>query len=152
MLKFECGKAPPESRIQNWVDQFEKYGTVENLNASSKNHQSHSGRSRKRKAELVESVTLLTHRAFRTLPESLSHIFYQLSCSLLGTSRVAFTVLTGSVEVLHCPILLLGCPEKRTAEVVENVRETFRESPKSYFQIARLFASWNVPSGFEGSN
>ena len=54
--QFECEKASSKSRIQNWVDHFEKYETVENLNAASKNRPSHSGRPKKRKAELVESV------------------------------------------------------------------------------------------------
>uniref|UniRef100_H2Z2Y6 DUF4817 domain-containing protein n=1 Tax=Ciona savignyi TaxID=51511 RepID=H2Z2Y6_CIOSA len=48
--------APSKSRIQNWVDHFEKYGTVENLNAASENHPSNSGRPKKRTAELIESV------------------------------------------------------------------------------------------------
>ena len=56
MRQFECEKAPSKSRIQNWVDHFEKYGTVENLNAASENRPSHSGRPKKRTAELVESV------------------------------------------------------------------------------------------------
>ena len=56
MHQFECEKAPSKSRIQNWVDQFEKYGTVENLNAANENRPSHSGRPKKRTAELVESV------------------------------------------------------------------------------------------------
>ena len=54
----------------------------------------------------TEGLTLLTHRAFRTLLERLFHTFDQLACWLLGTPRVAWTVLTGSVEVLHSPILL----------------------------------------------
>ena len=56
MHQFECEKAPSKSRIQNWVDHFEKYGTVENLNAASENRPGHSGRPKKRTAELVESV------------------------------------------------------------------------------------------------
>ena len=56
MHQFECEKAPSKSRIQNWVDHFEKYGTVENLNAASENRPNHSGRPKKRRAELVESV------------------------------------------------------------------------------------------------
>ena len=56
MRQFECGKAPSKIRIQSWVDHFEKYGTVKNLNAASENRQSHSGRPKKRTAELVESV------------------------------------------------------------------------------------------------
>ena len=56
MPQFKCEKAPSKSRIQNWVDQFEKYGTVENLNAASENSPSHSGRPKKRTAELIESV------------------------------------------------------------------------------------------------
>ena len=55
--QFECEKAPSKSRIQNWVDHFEKYGTVENLNATSENRPSHSGRPKKRTAKLVESVS-----------------------------------------------------------------------------------------------
>ena len=54
--QFECGKAPSKSRIQDWVDHFKNYGTVENLNAASDNRPSHSGHPRKRTAELVESV------------------------------------------------------------------------------------------------
>ena len=56
MRQFECEKAPSKIRIQNWVDHFEKYGTVENLNAASENRPSHSGRPKKRTAELIESV------------------------------------------------------------------------------------------------
>ena len=56
MRQFKCEKAPSKSRIQNWVDHFEKYGTVENLNAASENCPSHLGRPKKRTAELVESV------------------------------------------------------------------------------------------------
>ena len=56
MLQFECEKAQPKSRSQNWVDHFEKYGTVENLNAAIENRPSHSGRPKKRTAELVESA------------------------------------------------------------------------------------------------
>ena len=54
----------------------------------------------------TKGLTSLTHIAFRTLLERLSHTFDQLGCSLLGTSRVSWTVLTGSVEALHGPILL----------------------------------------------
>ena len=56
MRQFECEKAPSKSRIQNWVDHFEEYGTVENLNAASENRPTHSGRPKKRTAELIESV------------------------------------------------------------------------------------------------
>ena len=56
MRQFECEKAPSKSRLQNWVDHFEKYGTVENLNASSENRPSHSGHPTKQTAKLVESV------------------------------------------------------------------------------------------------
>ena len=56
MHQFKCEKAPSKSRIQNWVDHFEKYGTVENLNAASENRLSHSGRPKKRTAELIENV------------------------------------------------------------------------------------------------
>ena len=56
MCQFECEKAPSKSRIQNWVDHFEKYETVENLNAASENCPSHSGHPKKRTAELVKSV------------------------------------------------------------------------------------------------
>ena len=52
--QFQCEKAPPKSRIQNWMDHFENYGTVGNLNAASDNRPSHSGRPRKRTAELIE--------------------------------------------------------------------------------------------------
>ena len=56
MHQFKCEKTPSKSRIQNWVDYFGKYGTVENLNAASENRSSHSGRTKKRTAELIESV------------------------------------------------------------------------------------------------
>lgn len=56
MRQFEFEKAPSKSRIKNWVDHFEKYGTVENLNAASENRPSHSGRPKKRTAELIKSV------------------------------------------------------------------------------------------------
>ena len=56
MRQFECKKAPSKSRIQNWVDHFKKYGTMENLNDASENCPSHSGCPKKRTAELVESV------------------------------------------------------------------------------------------------
>ena len=56
MLQFECQKAQSKSRSQNWVDHFEKYGTVENLNATIENRPSHSGCPKKRTAELVESA------------------------------------------------------------------------------------------------
>ena len=54
----------------------------------------------------TQGLTSLTHRASPTLLERLSHTFDQLGFPLLGTSRVAWTVLTGSVEVLHGLILL----------------------------------------------
>ena len=56
MRRFKCEKAPSKSRFQNWVDHFEKYGTVESLNAASENRSSHSGRPQKRTAKLVKSV------------------------------------------------------------------------------------------------
>ena len=56
MLQFECEKALSKSGIQNWVYHFEKYEIVESLNAASDNLPSHSGRPKKRTAELVESV------------------------------------------------------------------------------------------------
>ena len=56
MHQFKCEKAPSKSRIQNWVDHFEKYGIVENLNATSENRPSHSGRPKKRTAEMIKSV------------------------------------------------------------------------------------------------
>ena len=56
MRQFECEKAPSKSRIQNWVDHFEKYGTVGNPNAASENSPSHYGRPKKRTDELIESV------------------------------------------------------------------------------------------------
>ena len=56
MHQFKCEKAPSKSRIQNWVDHFEKYGTMENLKADSENRPSHSGRPKKRTAELIESM------------------------------------------------------------------------------------------------
>ena len=56
MHQFKCEKASSKSRIQNWVDHFEKYGTVENLNTASENRSSHSGHPKKRTAELIESV------------------------------------------------------------------------------------------------
>ena len=37
-------KAPSKSRIQNWVDHFEKYGTVENVNVASENRPNRAGR------------------------------------------------------------------------------------------------------------
>ena len=51
MRQFECEKTPSKSRIQNWVDHF-----AENLIAASDNRSNHSGRPKKRTAELVESV------------------------------------------------------------------------------------------------
>ena len=56
MRQFKCEKAPSKSRFQNWVNHFEKYGTVESLKAASENRPSHSGRPKKRTAKLVESV------------------------------------------------------------------------------------------------
>ena len=56
MRQFECEKAPSKSRIQNCVDHFKKYGTVENLNAASENCPNHSGRPKKQTAELIKSV------------------------------------------------------------------------------------------------
>ena len=56
MCQFECEKAPSKSRIQNWVDHFKKYGTLENLNYASKNRPRHSGHPKKQTAELVKSV------------------------------------------------------------------------------------------------
>ena len=44
MHQFECEQTPPKNRIQAWVDHFEKYGTVENLNVANKNRLSHLGR------------------------------------------------------------------------------------------------------------
>ena len=76
MRQFECEKAPSKSRIQNWVDHFEKYGTVENLNAANENRPSHSGRPKKRTAELIKSVRESLHqspkRSVRKRSQSLS--------------------------------------------------------------------------------
>ena len=55
---------------------------------------------------ITEGLTSLTHRAFLTLLERLSHTLDQLGCSLIGTSRKAWTVFNGSVKVPHGPILL----------------------------------------------
>ena len=63
MHQFECEKTPSKSRIQNWVDHFEKYGTVENLNAASDNRPSHSGHPKKQTAELVESMRESIHES-----------------------------------------------------------------------------------------
>ena len=57
MHQFKCEKALSKSRFQNWVDHFEKYGTVESLNAACENRPSHWGRPKKQTAKLVESVT-----------------------------------------------------------------------------------------------
>ena len=63
MRHFECEKAPAKSRIQNWVDHFEKYGTVENLNAANENRPSHSGRPKKRTPELINRVRESLHQS-----------------------------------------------------------------------------------------
>lgn len=82
MNHFECEKAPSKSRIQNWVDHFEKYGIVENLNAASDTRRSHSGRPRKRKAEMIErvreSVLRSPKRSVRKRSQSLS--IFRESC------------------------------------------------------------------------
>ncbi|XP_076063948.1 uncharacterized protein LOC143038528 [Oratosquilla oratoria] len=49
-------KKKSKRRIQDWVDPFENYGTVENFNAASENRPSHSGSSRKHTAELVKGM------------------------------------------------------------------------------------------------
>ena len=61
------------------VGHFEKYGSVENLNAANENRPSHSGRPKKRTAELVESVR-------ESLQESLKRSVRKRSQSL-GMSR-----------------------------------------------------------------
>ena len=46
----------PKAEFRTGWDHFEKYGTVENLNAASENLPSHTGRPKKRTTELIESV------------------------------------------------------------------------------------------------
>ena len=86
MRQFECEKAPSKSRIQNWVDHFEKYGTMENLNATSENRPSHLGCPKKRTAELVaswESQKLMAVKMLEKIEETPSFL------NLLWTSDEA---------------------------------------------------------------
>ena len=42
--------------IYHWVEKFRKYGTVQNLNCKSDDRPTHSGRPKKRTAEVIETV------------------------------------------------------------------------------------------------
>ena len=93
MRQFECEKTPSKSRIQNWVDHF-----AENLIAASDNRSNHSGRPKKRTAELVESVR-------ESLQESLKRSKRSQS---LGMSReTCRRVLVSDIRAYPCRIQTL---------------------------------------------
>ena len=48
--------SPDKSMIYRWVERFRKYGTVQNLNCKSDYRSTHSGRPKKRTAEVIETV------------------------------------------------------------------------------------------------
>lgn len=53
---FEMDRAPPKSVIQDWVNKFEKFGSVLNLNTKTPDRSSHSGRPRTRTQEVIDKV------------------------------------------------------------------------------------------------
>ena len=53
---FEIDRELHKSVIQDWVSNFEMYGTVVNLNKKSSDRFSHSGRPRTRTQQIVEMV------------------------------------------------------------------------------------------------
>ena len=55
-FKFETASSPCKSVIQAWIDYFRTYGTVLNLNVKDDKRPTHSGRPRKRTAELNDYV------------------------------------------------------------------------------------------------
>ena len=55
-VKFETASSPCKSVIQAWIDHFRTYGTVLNLNVKDDKRPTHSGRPRKRTAELIDDI------------------------------------------------------------------------------------------------
>ena len=94
MHQFKCIKALSKSRIQNWADHFEKYGTVENLNAACENRPSHSGCPKKRTAELIKSVR-------ESLQQSLKRSVRKRSQSLGMSRETCRRVLVNDIRAYH---------------------------------------------------
>lgn len=53
---FQTDRAPNKSRIAQWVKNFNKFGTVQNLNKQAEDRESHSGRKRLRNEALITRV------------------------------------------------------------------------------------------------
>ena len=106
MRQFKCEKAPSKSRFQNWVDHFEKYGTVESLKAASENHPSHSGRPKKRTAKLVESVR-------ESLQQSPKRNVQKRSQSLGMSRETCRRMLVNDIRAYPYRILTLTASEKK---------------------------------------
>ena len=47
---------PPKSTLQGWINKFDEFGTVENVNKASDDKPTHSGRPRKRTPAVNEAV------------------------------------------------------------------------------------------------
>ena len=73
---FEMDKSPGKSVIQDWVNKFEKFGTVLNLNSKCDERPTHSGRPRIRTEQVVdmvrESVEQSPKRSVRRRSQSLN--------------------------------------------------------------------------------
>ena len=131
MRQFECEKASSKSRIQNWVDHFEKYGTVENLNAASENHPSHSGRPKKQTAELVESVR-------ESLQQSPKRSVRKQSQSLGMSRETCRRVLVNDIRVYPYRTqtlqTLTASDKKQRSAMAVKMFEKIKETP-SFFNL-----------------
>ena len=126
MCQFECEKAPSKSRIQNWVDHFEKYGTVENLNAASENRPSHSGRPKKQTAKLVKSVR-------ESLQQSPKRSVHKQSQSLSMSRETCRRVLVNDIRAYPYRIQMLqtltASDKKQRSAIAVKMLEKIEETP-----------------------
>ena len=50
---FETENEPPKSTVQGWINMFDEFGTVGNVNKASDDRPTHSGRPRKRTLAVI---------------------------------------------------------------------------------------------------
>ena len=122
MCQFKCEKAPSKSRIQNWVDHSEKYGTMESLNAASENRPSHLRRPKKRTAKLVENVK-------ESLQQSLKRNVRKRSQSLGMSRETCRRMLVNNIRAYPYRIQTLTASEKKqrsalSVKMLEKIEET----------------------------
>ena len=105
------------------MDHFEKYGTVESLNAASENHPSHSGHPKKRTAKLVESV-----RKF--LQQSPKRNVRKRSQSLGMSRETCRRMLVNDIRAYPYRIQTLTASEKKQRSVMSvKMLEKIKETP-----------------------